>query len=141
MFECCTASGSREATASMEEHPRGPSFSGPSRSQNSNREHLDERLVALNSSCESDARNEAFFLSSSTHSAISSQLKLSSRESEITYLVLRSCSEKEIAERLHISVHTVHSHLERLYRKLQICNRCELVVRLFETYVTLQMGT
>lgn len=68
---------------------------------------------------------------------MSARLKLSSRESQIAFLVLTDVSENTIADRLSISKHTVHSHIERLYRKLAIRSRSQLVVKLFETYVSL----
>ena len=47
-------------------------------------------------------------------------------------------SAREFACRLGISSHTVHTHLGRLYRKLGVRNRCQLLVRVFEEYVNLQ---
>lgn len=66
------------------------------------------------------------------------QLKLSSREAEITHLILLAHSERCIAHTLRISTHTVHSHIERLYRKLDIGKRSELITCLFQTYLELQ---
>lgn len=34
-----------------------------------------------------------------------------------------------MARQLDISTHTIHSHLERLYRKLGVTSRCGAVVR------------
>ncbi len=45
---------------------------------------------------------------------------LSQREKEIITLVARGCSNKEIAEQLFISVHTVMTHRRNISRKLQI---------------------
>jgi DNA-binding CsgD family transcriptional regulator len=68
---------------------------------------------------------------------IARALRLSAREFEIVRCIVDGCSEARIAERLGISIHTVHTHLERLYRKLAVSNRSELVVRLFATHVSL----
>jgi DNA-binding NarL/FixJ family response regulator len=46
--------------------------------------------------------------------------KLSIREKEILYLILDEYNDKEIAERLHISPHTVHSHRKTVMRKLGV---------------------
>ncbi|MEV6007860.1 helix-turn-helix transcriptional regulator [Streptomyces sp. NPDC051976] len=48
---------------------------------------------------------------------------LSSRESEIAVLVAQGLTDREIAERLTISVRTVGNHLYRIYRKLGVENR------------------
>jgi DNA-binding CsgD family transcriptional regulator len=60
---------------------------------------------------------------------------LSPRETQIVHLVVCNENEKTIAELLQISPHTVHSHLERIYRKLEVRSRSEVVARLFATYV------
>jgi DNA-binding CsgD family transcriptional regulator len=68
--------------------------------------------------------------------AISNALQLSPRESQIANQLLMNRSESEIATTLGISSHTVHSHVERLYRKLVVRSRAELLLRLFSAYVT-----
>jgi DNA-binding CsgD family transcriptional regulator len=60
---------------------------------------------------------------------------LSPRETEVSTLIFSGKSEREIADLLSISVHTVHSHLERMHRKLNVHTRGELVVVFFRTYV------
>jgi DNA-binding CsgD family transcriptional regulator len=77
------------------------------------------------------------FINATDWARISDSLKLSSRESQIAFLVLADISENTIADRLAISKHTVHSHIERLYRKLAIRSRSQLVGKLFEAYVFL----
>jgi DNA-binding CsgD family transcriptional regulator len=77
------------------------------------------------------------FITATDWARISASLKLSSRESQIAFLVLADVSESTIADRLSISKHTVHSHIERLYRKLAIRSRSQLVVKLFQAYVFL----
>lgn len=77
------------------------------------------------------------FINATDWSRISSTLRLSSRESQIAFLVLADVTENTIADQLSISKHTVHSHIERLYRKLAIRSRSQLVVKLFEAYVCL----
>ena len=65
-------------------------------------------------------------------------LNMSPREVEIAHLLLLAKSEAAIAQTLCISTHTVHSHLERLYRKLAVRSRCELIICLFRTYIQLR---
>jgi len=82
--------------------------------------------------------NSNSFLPVSTWVVISGSLRLSGRESEIAQCILAGCSKEGMAKKLGISDHTVQTHLERLYRKLGVSSRCEVVVRLFATYVSLQ---
>lgn len=75
------------------------------------------------------------FLSSDDWDEIRRALHLSVREADIAALIIANAPNGAIAQRLGISAHTVHSHLERLYRKLQIGSREELITRAFQTYV------
>jgi DNA-binding CsgD family transcriptional regulator len=77
------------------------------------------------------------FLSQAEWVRIRAQLNLSSRESEIAFLMLADYAESEIATQLRISSHTVHAHVERLYRKLGIHNRRALITCLFRAYTQL----
>lgn len=56
-------------------------------------------------------------------------VKLSQREEEILRALAQGSRDKEIAEALFISVDTVHSHLRRIYEKLQVRSRTEAVVK------------
>jgi len=51
---------------------------------------------------------------------------LTRREREVVGLAGRGHTDREIAERLHLSVRTVNSHLYRAYRKLGVTDRSEL---------------
>ena len=77
------------------------------------------------------------FLSETAWTAIIRSLRLSAREAEVVELLLSGQTEKAMATTLKISRHTVHTHLERLYRKLGVTDRCQVVVRIFEQYVEL----
>lgn len=67
---------------------------------------------------------------------VTSVLALSTRESEILEAVFEDQKECCIAANLGISSHTVHTHLERIYRKLHVSSRVELVVRVFAEYLS-----
>lgn len=69
--------------------------------------------------------------------AIAQSLKLSDREFQIVQCVFDDRKELAIATDLDISPHTVHTYLERLYRKLGVSSRVELVVRVFEEHLSL----
>ena len=56
------------------------------------------------------------------------QTALSTRESEVLEMTSLGLTNREIAERLHVSVHTVKFHLAAIYRKLGVVNRTEAAV-------------
>jgi DNA-binding NarL/FixJ family response regulator len=76
-------------------------------------------------------------LSSLDWDALSHSLKLSRRESQIVFLMAADCSEVDIAQELTISAHTVHSYKERIYRKLRVRSPCAVLMKVFETWVSL----
>ncbi|WP_269938238.1 LuxR C-terminal-related transcriptional regulator [Arthrobacter sp. HY1533] len=59
--------------------------------------------------------------------AKSGNILLTRREREITALVVEGFSDKEIAERLQLSVRTVEGHLYRCYAKMSISGRHEII--------------
>jgi len=52
---------------------------------------------------------------------------LSDREIEILNLLYRGLSFMEIAEKLHISYHTVNAHLKKIYTKLHVNSRSQAI--------------
>ena len=70
-------------------------------------------------------------------SSLTAALHLSQRESDIVRVLFDGASEKRIAEQLGISPHTVHTYLWRIYRKLQVRSRNELLVRVFAEFRSL----
>jgi DNA-binding NarL/FixJ family response regulator len=56
-------------------------------------------------------------------------ITLSRREHEVLRLISRACSNREIATELGISVETVKTHLERLYRRLGVSGRTDAVAK------------
>lgn len=77
----------------------------------------------------------AAFLAEGIWLAIVRALKLSAREAQIVWLLLSDETEGTIASTLAISPHTVHTHLERIYRKLDVKSRSQVVIRIFQKYV------
>ncbi len=57
--------------------------------------------------------------------------KLTEREKEVARLVMEGLSNKEIAAKLFISVHTVKANLEHIYEKLNISNRVLLALYVY----------
>ncbi len=54
---------------------------------------------------------------------------LSDREREVLGSIARGCTNKEIAESLGISAHTVDKHIRHIYEKLQVQTRAEATAR------------
>lgn len=60
--------------------------------------------------------------------------KLTEREQEVLKLIAKGFAYSEIADILHLSVHTVTSHIKQIYRKLAVRSRGEAV------YEAMQLG-
>jgi ATP/maltotriose-dependent transcriptional regulator MalT len=68
---------------------------------------------------------------------IARSLKLSGRELQIVRGVFDDCTELAIAGDLHVSPHTVHTHIDRLHHKLAVADRVELVLRITNEFLLL----
>jgi DNA-binding CsgD family transcriptional regulator len=66
---------------------------------------------------------------------VRTSLSLSRREFEIAECIFEEKTEAQIAAELSISRHTVHTHLERLYRKLGVRSRAGAVVQVLAVLV------
>jgi DNA-binding NarL/FixJ family response regulator len=69
--------------------------------------------------------------------SLAAALALSPRECGIVRAVFDGTSEKETARELGLSPHTVHTYLWRIYRKLHVQSREELLVRVFAEFRSL----
>jgi len=69
--------------------------------------------------------HEAHAESTRKSSAVVETMSVSPRQREIMHLVAVGLSDKEIAARLHVSPHTVRTHLQRLYAQHGLHNRAE----------------
>lgn len=85
-------------------------------------------------------RGHRDMLSAEEWRSIADTLRLSGREFQIVRCIFDGETESIIAQELGISPHTVHTHVERLYRKLNVCNRAELVIHIFDAYISLKNG-
>jgi DNA-binding CsgD family transcriptional regulator len=56
-------------------------------------------------------------------------LPLSAAERRVFELLLLGLAEKEVATRLDISPNTVHCHVRKIYKSLDVCSRGELLAR------------
>ncbi len=68
---------------------------------------------------------------------IARSLKLSRRELQIVRGVFDDQTEFTTSANLGISSHTVHTHVERLHRKLSVTDRVKLVLRLTDEFLRL----
>ncbi len=68
---------------------------------------------------------------------IARNLSLSGRELEIVRGTFDDETDLGIAQHIGISLHTVHTHVERLHRKLAITDRPQLLLRVMQEFLTL----
>jgi DNA-binding CsgD family transcriptional regulator len=87
---------------------------------------------------ETGRRRGSFSPSEGEWESVCASLRLSPRESQIARWILEDETERTIANRLGISSHTVHARLQRLYRKVGVRSREQLIVRLLTEWIALQ---
>jgi len=54
---------------------------------------------------------------------------LTKREREVLQGIASGLSEKKLADTLSLSPHTIHTHIKKIYRKLQVNSRAEAVLK------------
>ena len=57
------------------------------------------------------------------------EVVLTEREKDVLSLLSYGLTNKEISNKLHISIHTTKAHLESIYLKLEVQNRLQAVVK------------
>lgn len=72
-------------------------------------------------------------LATETWLAVASVLELSPQQRRIVELLLCGCRDKQIAHELGLSVPTVRTYLGRIFLKLGVQDRIELILRVFTT--------
>lgn len=75
------------------------------------------------------------FLNEAAWERLAEKLKLSPREIQIVQGVLEDRKEGEIARRLRMSPHTVHTHMERLHGKLSVRTRAEMILKILTAFL------
>ena len=86
-------------------------------------------------------KNEKFFCNKILDIILEKQLEsqnyesvnLSNREIEVTKLIVEGLTNKEISDRLFISIHTVYTHRKNIMRKLHLKSPVELVLYAINT--------
>jgi DNA-binding NarL/FixJ family response regulator len=76
------------------------------------------------------------FLTEREWLVIAAQYSLSHRELEVARGLVHGEEESQIAERLRLSIHTVHAYIRRLYHNADVHNHQQLVGAIFRVYVT-----
>lgn len=59
----------------------------------------------------------------------SAEMTLSDREAEVLALMSKGYSEKEISDRIHVSLNTIKTHRKHIYAKLHVRSRTEMLLR------------
>ncbi len=70
---------------------------------------------------------------------IATLLKLSPKQAQVARLLLLDYSEVDIANMLRMSKSTVHTHTERIYRKLAVSSRVQPAIRLLTAIYALRL--
>lgn len=70
-------------------------------------------------------------LNQSLWDVIAQQLGLPPQQKRIVELILRGQQDKQIASRLNISFPTVRTYLERIFDRLEVVDRMDLVLLIF----------
>ena len=96
-------------------------------------------MAKLHPASQSKLRGAAF-LSNHAWREIASTLGITKRELQIVQSVFDNQHESDIAKRFKLSPHTVHMHLNRLFKKLNVTSRTELVLRIVEQMVALTLS-
>ena len=82
----------------------------------------------------------AAILSDHAWSEIAKALGITKREMQIIQGVFDNHTQQGIASRLNMNEHTAHTHLNRLFKKLNITTRTELVLRIMEQMIALTLA-
>jgi ATP/maltotriose-dependent transcriptional regulator MalT len=70
--------------------------------------------------------------SQSVGGTIKNHLNLSNREKEVLELVIQGLNNKEIAQELYISEHTVKNHLTKIFQKLNVPDRTQAISKVYQ---------
>ena len=80
-------------------------------------------------------RDPVRLLSREEWKAVMAQLDLAGRAAEILQACFAGATEKDIADDMSISVHTVHEHVKRLYKRIGLTDRRELILLVFAIHL------
>ena len=72
-------------------------------------------------------------LDAQTWARVMARLKLAPQQERVVELVVCGARDKRIAEELGLKLPTVRTYLDRIYRRVGVRDRLELVVKVFST--------
>jgi DNA-binding CsgD family transcriptional regulator len=96
--------------------------------------HNDQTRLDL-AHCHGGGRGNGSVLCDAAWDAVTNGLGLSPRELQVLRLVVDGHTEDDMAERLALSPHTIHTYMNRLHEKLQSSDRARLIARILREYV------
>lgn len=67
-----------------------------------------------------------------SYEKIAKDYDLTTREKDILELIVQGLNNNEIADKLFISIHTVKSHVENIFRKTKVSRRTSLLNKINE---------
>lgn len=76
-------------------------------------------------------RKLSSYLTRTQWNSIAARLPLSRRQLQIVRCIFDGLDEPAMSRQLGIATGTIHTYLDRLYKKLGVSCRCELIVRVF----------
>lgn len=85
--------------------------------------------------------NPSSLLTKQQWRAIASGLELHERQLQLVQCIVDGLNEDSMAEKLGLSSHTVHTHLKRLHRKLDVHNRSSLMTTVFAAHLICQRNS
>ncbi len=93
------------------------------------------RLPRARIECVSPCFNGGGLFCKDAWAGLASKFGLSPRQGEVAQSTLAHRSDEGIAQALSLSRRTVHTHVERLYEKLEIHSHIQLAPLVFATYL------
>ena len=73
---------------------------------------------------------EPFPLTEDEWRYVRDRFEFTSQQAKVVALVLRAACDKKVANELHLGLATVRTHLRKIYEKVRVQDRAELIVRL-----------
>ena len=90
-------------------------------------------MARIKTASASAGRTRVMPLDAETWLTVAASLDLSPQQKRIVELLLRGMRDKQIANELELSVPTVRTYLGRIFLKVEVQDRVELILRIFGT--------
>ena len=95
----------------------------------------DRRVLAEGAGNPRRSRQDSPIFTESEWADLTRSLSLSPRQSDIVKCLFRGCGDKQTARRLGISVNTVRDYMGRMFLKLGVEDRVELILRVVSRFL------